>query len=98
MGLVTDRFVGTFEGLSIELVRTNLDKQIVILVDGKEVAHESVALPHTWDQAKEFTGTDGRTHRIVAHSMLMKLWGLIPYESQYAIGVDGQSVPLTCTE
>jgi hypothetical protein len=93
MGLMGDRFTGSFDGHAIELVRTNLDKQVVITVDGREIARESVALPHSWDKTKSFD-VDGAPHTLTAHSMLKKMWGLIPYDNEYAIEIDGKTIHL----
>jgi hypothetical protein len=94
MGILGDRFVGNWREHKVELVRTNVDKQVVILVDGNEIATESVAIPHTWDQVKEFA-LGGASHKLHAHSALKKLWGLVPYDNEYAIEIDGEKVVLS---
>ena|SRR5579883_747978 len=97
MALLGDRFVGKFGEHEVELVRTNIDKQVVIKVNGREIARESVALPHSWEQKKEFETPDGTKHALVAHSALKKMWGLIPYDNEYSIEVDGKTVVLEKT-
>ena len=99
MGLMGDRLEGTFEQHTIALVRTNLDKKVVVLVDQVEVASESVALPHEWEKRKEFqVGACGRTHTLVAHSALKKLFGLLPIDNEYTVEIDGQEISLKKTK
>jgi len=97
MSIMGDRFEGTFEGHKIELVRTNLDKQVAILVDGNKIAEESVALPHQWDRTVEFE-LGGVKHSLAAHSALKKLFGAIPYDNTYAIEIDGRALALIKTK
>ena len=97
MGITGDRFEGTFDQHKIELVRTNIDKQVVVLVDGQQVASESVALPHEWEKRKEFE-VGGHKHTLVAHSTLKKLFGVIPIDNLYTIEIDGHEVALTKTK
>lgn len=94
MGLMGDRFEGKFEKHTIEVVRTNIDKQVVVSVDGREIARESVALPHQWDQKKEFD-CDGTKHVLLAHSVLKKLFGVVPIDNVYSVEIDGNPVALT---
>ncbi len=94
MGLLGDRFEGSFGAHKVEVVRTNLDKQVVVSVDGKEIARESVALPHAWDQTKEFE-CDGKKHTLAAHSVVKKLFGILPIDNDYSVEIDGASVALT---
>jgi hypothetical protein len=99
MGLMGDRFEGTFEEHKIELVRTNLDKKVVIMVDDHQVASESVALPHEWEKTKVFeTGSCGKKHELRAHSVVKKLLGFIPVDNEYTIHVDGREVLLKKTQ
>jgi hypothetical protein len=99
MSLMGDRFEGTFEEHKIELVRTNLDKKVVLFVDGQEIATESVALPHQWEKHKEFeVGSCGKKHTLVAHSTLKKLFGFLPIDNLYSIEIDGHEVTLEKTK
>ena len=94
MALMGDRFEGSFEKHKIELVRTNIDKQVVVLVDGKEIARESVMLPHHWDKTKEFE-CEGKKHVLAAHATVKKLLGILPIDNEYSIEIDGNPVALT---
>jgi hypothetical protein len=94
MALMGDRFEGSFEKHKVEVVRTNIDKQVVVSVDGMEIARESVALPHKWDQVKEFE-CDGKKHTLAAHSVVKKLLGIVPIDNEYSIEIDGNPVALT---
>jgi len=94
MGLMGDRFEGSFEKHKVEIVRTNIDKQVVVSVDGKEIARETVALPHQWDQTKEFE-CDGTKHTLAAHSVVKKLLGILPIDNEYSVEIDGKPVVLT---
>jgi hypothetical protein len=99
MGIMGDSFEGTFEDHKVELIRTNLDKKVVIQVDGYIVASESVALPHEWDKVKEFEiGSCGKKHRLHAHSTVQKLLGFIPVDNEYTIDIDGHEVFLKRTK
>jgi hypothetical protein len=99
MGLMGDRFVGEFEGHRIELVRTNIDKKVVVTVDDYRIAEESVALPHSWEKEKEFSvGSCGKKHKLSAHSTLKKIFGFLPVDNEYKIEIDGQEVFLKKTE
>ena len=98
MGLMADRFVGQFEQHRIDVVRTNLDKRVVVLVDGNEVIRESVALPHDWVRsANTEVGACGKTHRLVARSSVRRLFGAIPIDNRYVVEIDGVAVPLSKT-
>jgi hypothetical protein len=99
MGLMQDRFEGQFEEHKVELVRTNIDKQVVLTVDGQTIATESVALPHEWEKHKEFeVGACGKKHTLFAHSTVKKLFGFLPVDNEYTIQIDGQEVVLTKTK
>jgi hypothetical protein len=99
MGLMEDRFEGKFEDHAVALVRTNLDKQVVVLVDDTQVASESVVLPHEWGKQKQFqVGSCGKQHTLVAHSTLKKLFGLLPIDNDYTVEIDGHAVVLTRTK
>jgi hypothetical protein len=69
MGITGDRYVGTYEGHSIELIRNNWNKTLKLLIDGQEVASESIVLPHN----VRLTATllhDGISHTIIAKSVV----------------------------
>ena len=99
MGLMGDHFEGTFEEHKIELIRTNLDKKVVLLVDGYQIASESVALPHEWDKKKVFeVGACGKKHELHAHSALKKIFGFLPVDNEYTIEIDGREIFLKKTQ
>jgi hypothetical protein len=93
MGIMGDKFVGEFEGMKIELARTNIDKTLAVLVDGHQVASESVALPHEVHLKVEFDH-GGKRHALFADSAFKKLFGLVPYDYDYTITIDGKQVTL----
>jgi hypothetical protein len=97
MGISGDRYVGEYEGHSIELVRDNVVKSVRLVVDGREVALQSVALPTTYDLHGEFEHAGGK-HTVFAHSEFKKLLGLIPYDHDVAVEVDGKPIGLTKTK
>ncbi len=45
MGLTGDRYIGTYEGHTIELIRNNWTKRLKLLIDGEVVASKSCDLP-----------------------------------------------------
>ena len=92
MALTGDRYVGTFEGHTIELIRSNWNKTLRLLIDGKEVACESCMLPGriTLTGVVEHGGVQ---HTVVAKSVPRRfLW------TRVTIEVDGQLLPLTRTK
>jgi hypothetical protein len=92
MALTGDRYVGTFEGHTIELIRNNWNKTLRLLIDGKEVARASCLLPGriTLTGAVEH---DGVQHAVVARSVPHRLlW------TNDTIEVDGQPLTLTKTK
>jgi hypothetical protein len=92
MALTGDRYVGTFEGHTIELMRNNWNKTLRLLIDGKEVACESCMLPGriTLTGAVEHGGVQ---HAVVAQSVPDHLlW------TKATVEVDGQPLTLTKTE
>jgi hypothetical protein len=97
MGLMGDRYEGSFDGHKIQVVRTNVDKQVVVLVDEREIARESVALPHQWEQKKEFE-VGGHKHTLAAHSVFKKLFGVVPIDNVYTVDIDGKAVELRKTQ
>jgi hypothetical protein len=92
MALTGDRYVGTFEGHTIELIRNNWIKTLRLVIDGKEVAGGSCILPGSIT----LTGTvehDGAQHTVVAKSVPHHLlW------TNDTIEVDGQPLTLTRTQ
>jgi hypothetical protein len=89
MALTGDRYVGSFEGHAVELVRNNWDKRLTLLVDGQEVARESCAFPGR----RTLTGIlehDGARHTVVAKSIPRRL-----VFTKDTIEVDGNELPLT---
>ena len=92
MALTGDRYVGTFEGHTIELVRNNWVKTLTLLIDGQEVADESCMLPGrvTLTGALEHNGDE---HTVVAKSVpRYLLW------TTATIKVDGKELALTKTK
>jgi hypothetical protein len=88
MSVTGDRYVGSYEGHSIELVRNNWDKTLKLLIDGKEVASESRILPH------DITLTGTFEHNDVRHTVTAKAVAHFP-SSEDTIDVDGEALPLT---
>lgn len=68
MALTGDRYIGTYDGHTIELVRNNWDKTLKLLIDGREVAGTTCHLPRriTLTVAQEF---GGHQHEVVARSV-----------------------------
>lgn len=68
MAITGDRYVATFEGHTIELIRDNWDKTLRLMIDGKEVARER----RIWPRAITLTGTfehNGVERIVVAKSL-----------------------------
>jgi len=68
MALTRDRYVGTFEEHTLELIRNNWFKTLWLWIDGRRVALELCI----WPWPTTLTGTlehDGRTHAVVARSI-----------------------------
>ena len=88
MALTGDRYVGTYAGHTIELVRDNWVKTLTLRIDGRAVARASCLLPGRIT----LTGTlehDGRTHAVFARSVPRKvLW------TTDTIEVDGEELPV----
>ena len=72
MGILGERHAGTFEGHKLEIVRDNLTKRCVLLIDGVEVASESRAVPHDITLTATFEHA-GVTHKVVARSIVKGL-------------------------
>jgi hypothetical protein len=90
VAITGDHYVGTYAGHTIELVRDNWAKTLVLLIDGQEVARESRVLPHDIT----LTGTlahEGVRHTVVATARRHLL------TSVDTIEVDGQPLLLTKT-
>jgi hypothetical protein len=91
MGITSDRYIGTYEGHTIELVRNNWNKTLKLLIDGQEVASESRLLPH--DILLTATlGHKGEKHTVIAKSIVH-----FP-STEDIIEVEGQRLPLTKTK
>ena len=88
MAITGDRYVGTYEGHRIELVRNNWDKTLKLLIDGKEVASESRILPH------DITLTGSFEHEGVRHTVKAKAVSHF-LSSEDTVEVDGEALPLT---
>jgi hypothetical protein len=97
MGVMGDCYEGSFDGHTVQVVRSNVDKQVVVLVNGWEIARESVVLPHQWEQKKEFE-VDGYKHTLVAHSVYKKLFRVVPIDNVYTVEIDGKTVELKKTQ
>jgi len=88
MGITGDRYTGTFLTHTIELVRNNWDKTLRLLIDGREVARASRALPHDIILTAELQHA-GMVHTVVARSV-------VRFPSTVdTIDVDGDPLPLT---
>jgi hypothetical protein len=92
MGITGDRYVGTYEGHTLELIRNNWVKTLVLRIDAQEVASESCMLPgrHTLTGALEHNGV---RHEVVARSVPWRL--LLTKDT---IEIDGEALPLTKTK
>ncbi len=91
MAITGDRYISTYEGHSIELVRNNWNKTLNLLIDGKEVASESRVLPH------DITLTATFQHNGVEHAVVAKSNVHFPSAGD-SIEVGGQPLPLTKTK
>ncbi len=88
MGITGDHYVGTYEGHSIELIRNNWNKTLKLLIDGQEVASESVILPHNIGLTATLLH-DGTPHTVIAKSVVK-----FPFTKD-TIEIDGQLIRLT---
>jgi hypothetical protein len=88
MSLTGDRYVGMYEGHTIELVRNNWNKTLKLLIDGQEVAGESRTLPH------DILLTGTLEHNGVQHAVVAKSIVHFP-STEDTIEIDGQALPLT---
>lgn len=88
MALTGDRYVGTYEGHTLELVRNNWNKTIKLSIDGAEAASTSCMFPGRFT----LTGTlkhNGEPHTVVARSIPDRL-----ALSKYSIEVDGNELSI----
>lgn len=88
MSITGDRYVGTYEGHAIELVRNNWNKTLKLLIDGEEVASAFRILPH------DITLTGTLEHNGVRHTITARAIVNFP-SSDDSIEVDGETLPLT---
>jgi hypothetical protein len=91
MAITGDRYVGTYEGHTIELVRNNWKKTLQLLIDGREVASESRILPH------DITLTGAFEEGGVRHTVVAKAVAHFP-SSEDTVEIDGKALPLTKTQ
>ncbi len=91
MSLTGDRYVGEYEGHTIELIRNNWNKTLQLLIDGQEVVCESRILPH------DIVLTGTLEHNGVQHTVVAKSIVHFP-STEDTIEVDGQALPLTKTQ
>ena len=92
MALTGDRYVGTYEGHTIELVRNNWVKTLTLLIDGIEVASESCMLPGRITLSGALEHNDAR-HTVVAKSIpRYLLW------TTDIIEIDGKELAITKTK
>ena len=96
MGMMGDRYVGTFDGHTIELVRNNLNKTLNLVIDGAVVASEHRWVPKELELHADFEHK-GVKHTVVAHQHLKKILGL-PMDTDDSIEIDGQPLPLKKTK
>ena len=91
MALTRDRYVGTYKGHAVELLRNKWFKTLSLWIDGKRVALELCI----WPWPTTLTGTlehDGVTRTVVARSVPRHiLWATDTVE------VDGEELALTKT-
>ncbi|MGI8553976.1 MAG: hypothetical protein ACR2PL_24800 [Dehalococcoidia bacterium] len=91
MGITGDRYVGTYEAHTVELVRNNWDKTLRLRIDGHEVDCASRVLLH----AITLTGT--LEHRGVQHTVVAKSVTRFP-STKDTIEIDGQALTLAKTK
>jgi hypothetical protein len=92
VAITGDHYVGTYAGHTLELVRNNWHKTLKLLIDGREVASESCALPHDMTLRGNLE-VGGARHSVVAQSLVDRL--VLTADS---IEVDGQVVKLIKTK
>jgi hypothetical protein len=91
MALTGDRYAGTYEGHTVELIRNNWVKSLSLWIDGKRVA----SAMYIWPWQTTLTGTlehGGVAHAVVARSVPRHiLW------TTDTVEVDGEALALTKT-
>ena len=91
MAITGDRYVGEYEGHTIELVRNKWDKTLALLIDGKKVASESRLFPHN------ITLTGTLEHDGVQHIVVAKADEHL-FSTKDTIDIDGNPLALTKTK
>ena len=92
MAISGDRYVGAYEGHTVEFVRNNWTKTLTLLIDGKEAASASCMVPgrRTLTGALEHNGV---SHAVVAESVPHRfLW------TKATIAIDGTPLTLKKTK
>ncbi len=91
MALTGDRFVGTYQGHTVELIRNKWVKTLSLWIDGRRVATKMCI----WPWPTTLTGTlkhEGVAHAVVARSVPHHLlW------TTDTVEVDGEALELTKT-
>ena len=91
MGLTGDRYVGAYQGHTLEFIANNWTKTVRLVIDGTVVATESRLLPHS------FTLTGSLEHDGVQHTVVAKSINRFPFTDD-SIEVGGQVLSLTKTK
>jgi hypothetical protein len=91
MAITGDRYVGSYEGHTIELIRNNWNKTLNLLIDGTKVASESRLWPHSITLTASLDHS-GVQHTVVANSVVRFL------TADDSVEVDGKPLPLTKTK
>jgi hypothetical protein len=92
MAITGDRYVGTYEGHPIELIRNNWNKTLKLLIDGNEVASESCLLPG------RIVLTATLEHNGVRHAVVAKSVPRYLLWTTDTIEIDGNELALTKTK
>lgn len=92
MAITGDRYVGDYEGHTIELVRNNWNKTLTLRIDGREAASESCVFPGriTLNGTLEH---DGAPRAVIARSVPRRLLWTVD-----TVEVDGEELALTKTK
>ncbi|MBS1796728.1 MAG: hypothetical protein JSS81_23050 [Acidobacteria bacterium] len=88
MSITGDRYVGAYEGHTIELVRNNWNKTLKLFIDGREAASEWQIMPYDLTLTAEFEHA-GATHVVTARSTVHFL------SSDDTVEIDGERLSLT---
>lgn len=91
MAITGDRNAGTYAGHTVELARNNWNKTLTLLIDDREVARGSCALPHDITLAGAFV-FEGARYTVAAKSV-----SHFPATTD-TIEVEGAALPLTKTK